>query len=253
MPEIMAGGTPFLLPGGTTGCLLVHGYTASPQEMRFLGGRLNKQEFTALGIRLAGHATHVRHLHRIRWWDWIASVEDGIHILRGMCDKVVLVGLSLGGALCLTASTANKVDAVIALSTPFRLPPDLRLRLLKPILRPLSLVMPTYQKGKSDWVDQTLVAERVAYSEYSVRAAEEVRRLLSEMRSKLTQIEAPVLLIHSQLDQLVPHADMDEIFALLETEKQREMVDKGSHNIVGDADRETVVELIVKFITQVVT
>jgi carboxylesterase len=246
----MQGGAPFLLPGGKTGCLLVHGFTASPQEMRYLGERLSEHGFTVLGIRLFGHATNVGDLNRARWWDWIASLEDGIHILRGMCDKVALAGLSLGGALSLTSSASEQIDAVVAMATPFRLPPDLRLRWLKPILRPLSIFMPTYHKGIPDWNDPTLLEERVDYSEYAVRAVEEVRKLLSIMRSKVEDITAPVLLIHSRRDVMVPATDMDEIFQRLRTDKHREWVDQGGHNIVCDADRHAVADLTADFIAQ---
>lgn len=111
--------------------------------------------------------------------------------------------------------------------------------------------MPTYRKGKADWIDPTLLAERVDYNEYSVRATEEVRRLLSVMRGGLEHIRAPVLLVHSRRDENVPAINMDEIYAGLQTDKKREWVDLGSHNIVGDADRDSVAVLAADFIAQV--
>ena len=48
---------PFYLPGNNIGCLLVHGFTGAPKEMRWMGEFLGNQGYTVLGIRLAGHAT----------------------------------------------------------------------------------------------------------------------------------------------------------------------------------------------------
>ncbi|HLA87386.1 MAG TPA: hypothetical protein VJL10_05165, partial [Anaerolineales bacterium] len=65
---------PFFFSGGRTGCLLIHGFTGTPKEMRWMGEYLNQQGLTCLGIRLAGHATHPEDMRRSRWTDWAASV-----------------------------------------------------------------------------------------------------------------------------------------------------------------------------------
>jgi len=43
-------------------------------------------------VRLAGRATRPEDMIRSRYDDWLASVEDGYHLLRGEADQVVLVG-----------------------------------------------------------------------------------------------------------------------------------------------------------------
>ena len=56
---IMPTAEPFFFPGGPTGCLLVHGFTGTPKEMRWLGEHLVSQGYAALGVRLAAHATRI--------------------------------------------------------------------------------------------------------------------------------------------------------------------------------------------------
>ena len=70
-----------------------------------MGEYLNAQGYTCLGVRLAGHATSPEDMIRSRYTDWIASVEDGYHLLRGVADQIFLVGLSMGGVLSLLMST----------------------------------------------------------------------------------------------------------------------------------------------------
>ncbi|MEJ5224047.1 MAG: hypothetical protein WHV44_06280, partial [Anaerolineales bacterium] len=51
---------PFFFPGrnNAPGVLLIHGFTGTPKEMRWMGEYLNeKHGFTCLGVRLTGHAT----------------------------------------------------------------------------------------------------------------------------------------------------------------------------------------------------
>jgi carboxylesterase len=109
MPQIIATAEPFFLPGSDentkTGCLVTHGFTGSPKEMRWLGEYLNRQGYTVCGMRLAGDATRLEDMVRARWQDWLLSVEDGINLLRSCTDQVCLLGLSMGGVLSLTAAT----------------------------------------------------------------------------------------------------------------------------------------------------
>ena len=60
MKQIIPTAEPFFLPGqpGKPGCLLIHGFTGAPKEMRWMGEYLSREAgFPCLGVRLAGHAT----------------------------------------------------------------------------------------------------------------------------------------------------------------------------------------------------
>ena len=83
MNQIIPGAEPFFFPGGSTGCLLVHGFTGTPKEMRAMGEYLHQRGFSVLGVRLTGHATRPEDLQRARWQDWLLSVEDGWQLLKG--------------------------------------------------------------------------------------------------------------------------------------------------------------------------
>src|SRR5919108_165379 len=126
MSQIIPTTEPFLLVGDSAkpACLLIHGFTGTPNEMRWMGEYLHQQGYSCLGLRLAGHATHPQDMIRSRWTDWTASVEDGYNLLCGLADTIFLVGLSMGGVLSLLMSTRLKVRGVISMSAPSRLPTD---------------------------------------------------------------------------------------------------------------------------------
>src|SRR5512147_3178945 len=107
MLQIIPTAEPFFFLGDSSkpACLLIHGFTGTPKEMRWMGEFLNRHGYTCLGIRLTGHATNPEDMIRSNWTDWVASVEDGYHLLRGFADHIYLVGLSMGGALALLMST----------------------------------------------------------------------------------------------------------------------------------------------------
>jgi carboxylesterase len=234
---IMQGGEPFSFPGGTVGCLLVHGFTASPQEMRGLGEHLAAQGYTALGIRLFGHATDIHDMLRARWTDWLASAEDGYRLLEARTDRIVLMGLSLGAALSLILATRVPVRGVVAMSTPFRIPTDPRIRLLR-LLRPFVRFIP---KGPPDYFDPEAASSRRAYTAYPVPAMLQVEQALVAMRACLPQVTVPVLLVHSKQDTFVPPQNMEAVYERLgSSDKATLLVENSNHLITLDSARQQV-------------
>lgn len=243
---------PFLFLGGDTGCLLVHGITATPKEMRYLGEYLARQGHTVLGVRLAGHATRPADLRRVAWQDWMACVEDGWHMLRGRCQRVFVVGLSMGGALSLLFSAQFPVSGVFAMAVPCDVPVNPLQRRLLPYLKLIGRLRPYVRKGKPDWFNKAAFEARVAYPVNVLPAIKELDGLLKAMRASLPLVQVPVLLMHSRDDDYVPPEHMERIFAALgSADKQMQWVEHSDHVITEDGERERVFEAAAAFISRV--
>ena len=79
---------------------MVHGFTASPTELRTLGDYLHQAGFSIQGVRTAGHGTNLDDLGKCTRRDWYASVEAGYRELSEHCQHIVAIGLSMGALLC---------------------------------------------------------------------------------------------------------------------------------------------------------
>lgn len=245
-------GEPFFYPGGDKACLLIHGFNGAPEEMRWMGRYLADQGFTVLGIRLFAHATQVEDMNRARWEDWLANVEDGYHILRGLASEVVVLGISMGGALTLLLAREFELTGVLVMATPIRIP-DARVERIRPLLPLISKVMPTIRLlRESDWVDEEAEKLQLHYHEFAVRAAAELHDLLSEMRGSLGRVKAPALLIYARGDLGTP-PDVPQFIhdQLGSTDKQILWLENGGHNIARDAGREQAFEAAAEFIRRV--
>lgn len=254
--QIIPTAEPFLLPGhgrqARTGCLLIHGFTGTPKEMRWMGEYLNRQGYTCLGVRLSGHATRPEDMIRSRSGDWMASVEDGYHLLAGLTDSIFLVGLSMGGVLALLMSTRLAVTGVVAMSTPYRLPDDPRLKVVKWI----SPFMPFFPKGSgapdAGWFDKAAFAGHVSYPKNPMRSVAELEDLLAKMQAALPLVKVPVLLVHSRDDDYVVKDSMEQIAAHLGTAEKEQLWVKGSgHVIPREPAREEVFLAAAEFIAKV--
>jgi len=254
MKQIIPTAEPFLFPGSRTGCLLVHGFTGAPKEMRWMGEYLAGEGFSVLGVRLAGHATQMSDMPRTRWTDWTASVEDGYHLLRGLADRIFLVGLSMGGMLSLLMSTRLEVAGVVAMSTPHRLPDDPRKRLAKyfaPVI-PYIRKRPKGTPPGMGWFDQDAWNGHVSYPMNPVRSIAELVELGREMRAALPKVRVPVLLVHSRDDDYVIRDSMESIHAALGTQDKSMMWVEGSgHVIPREPAKEQVFRAAAEFIRRV--
>jgi carboxylesterase len=242
MPQTIPTAEPFFFPGqgknAHIGCLVTHGFTGTPKEMRWLGEYLNRQGYTVCGIRLTGHATRPEDMIRSRWQDWLLSVEDGFNLLRCCTDQVFLLGLSMGGILSLTSAGTLPVRGVVAMSTPSNLP---HIPLPLWIIRIISRFKPYLQKPK-----------HVSYPMNPLRSGVELKYLMDEMHAALPKISAPVLLIHSRDDDYVIRDSMQQIYEALTThDKHMLWVEGGGHVITEEPTREAVFKAAADFIERV--
>src|SRR5215216_884150 len=255
MSQIIPTTEPFLFIGDSAkpACLLIHGFTGTPKEMRWMGEYLHKQGYTCLGVRLSGHATHPEDMIRSRWTDWTASVEDGYHLLCGLTNDIFLIGLSMGGILALLMSTRLHVKGVIAMSTPSRLPTDYPLWLLQFISLFLRYRPKSKEAPGSGWFDKAAYREHIAYSQNPVRSAAELKKLTLALRAALPNVTVPVLLMHSKDERYVSPENMESIYAgLVNAPAKTKLYITGSgHVLPRDASREQVFQATVAFIQRV--
>lgn len=241
---------PFYFPGNNIGCLLTHGFTGTPKEMRWMGEYLAEQGFTVLGIRLPGHATTPEDMIRMRLQDWTHAVEDGYHLLKGAVDQVVLIGLSMGGALSLLMATKLEVAGVVAMSAPYQIP-DSRAKYANLLAKFTKYLPKDYEPG-SNWVDQEAWREQISYPQNPLRSIAELMKLLEEMRAALPTLNLPTLLVHSRNDTYVPPTNMEKIYAALgSADKEMMWVRESGHVIPREPAKAEVFPAAAAFVRRV--
>ena len=247
---IIKNAEPFYFPGNSTGCLLIHGFTGAPTEMRPLGNFLAEKGYSVLGIRLSGHGTKMADIQRSHWQDWAGSVLDGWHLLQSSTDKIILMGLSMGGILALYHASFLPVQGVVSMSTPYQLEPDPKLALLPFLTR----IIPYIKKGESDWHDPDAAKGHISYEKYPTRAIVQLTHLLQAMRISLPKVTVPALLMHAKGDLSVAPENMSRIYQELGTaEENKEMVwlENSGHVLTRDHEKMTVFNNIHNFVQKI--
>ena len=231
------GAEPFFIPAGRIGCLLIHRFTGTPNEIRMLGDSLSADKYTVLAPRLTGHATSLQDMQGSTWRDWLASVEDGLNLLKGCTERQVVMGLSMGGVLALMAAARYEVAGVVTFSAPCGLPPDPRAIFL-PVLAPF---MPFVAKGKPDWRNLDAIKDHIDYPAYPTRSILQLQKLISVMLEDLPRVKVPALMVQSRGDHGIPPQSIDTLFAAISSaDKTRLWVENSGHVVIREPEREKI-------------
>jgi carboxylesterase len=237
---------PFFYRAGDTGCLLLHGFTSSPHELRELGSYLADRGITVSAPLLPGHGTHPDDLRGLGWRDWYGAASDALDGLQGECRRVAVAGLSLGGALALHMAAQREGDLAgfVAMSAPVLFPPGLgRLLLaLQPGIRAL-------HKPLRDIQDPVARRLHVSYGNAPLDATASVVDFAGLVRGELPQVKVPALVLYARRDHVVHPLNAHLIYARLGSERKYLVVlRRGFHIVTVDRDKERVFRAVAAFL-----
>jgi carboxylesterase len=250
--NVMEDGKPFFFEGGKTGVLLQHGFTGTTSSMKPMGEYLAGKGLTVLGPRLPGHGTDVKDMGTCSYNDWIAILETALAELQGLCDKVFVAGLSMGGTLTLylgeqhsdTLAGIIPIDAaVVGLASPSQ---DRQVK-LAPVLKHIIKTMPG---PGGDLKDPD--ATEIAYDKFSTNALCEFVKLMKYVESNIGRITVPIRIFHSREDHVVSPRNAIFIYEQVgSTDKELIWLDNSYHVATLDFDKEKIFEDSYRFIMSI--
>jgi carboxylesterase len=198
---------PFLLSPAKparAGVLLVHGFTASPWEMRLFGEALAAEGYLALGVRLPGHGTTAEDLVHRSYEEWLAAVERGYRLIAEQGLRCYGIGMSTG-ALLLLALAANRPLQGLVLLAPY-------LKMRHP-LAPFTGLLRFLKRFQRHKVAENLAA--YYYDRRPVNGVYQLCLLTRRIRKVLGSVTTPALVVSSTGDQTVEPESTRELFRQL--------------------------------------
>lgn len=260
MPRVPQQGNPapFFYQQGPVGCLLLHGFTGSPAEMRPLGQYLAERDVTVFAPLLPGFGTIPEDLHGVHWPDWVAAAEAGLLHLRRHCAPLLLCGLSMGGALALylAAQHGRTPDAAFPLAGVAALAPAIRPRDRRFEWLPLLRFFRTWSEpsmGPGDLADPQNRALGWHYRRYPIEAAVQVRGLVHATRRSLHWIDLPTLIVQTPNDSsLEPEGARWAYQQIPAADKALVWLKRSGHNVLIDVEREEVFAQVHRLIVRAV-
>jgi esterase/lipase len=201
-------GEPFLLlpeESKELGVVLVHGFLASPAEVRSFGEKLATLGYPVIGVRLKGHGTSPWDLRERSWQDWLESVRRGYEVMSAFVPRICLVGFSAGGGLSLRLAVdrPESLAGVIAISAPLKF--QNHNMIFVPLVHEANRLVRWVSSLEGVMPFRSIYAEHphINYRNAPIRGLYELRRMVDELEERLPDVQCPVTLIQGTDDPTV--------------------------------------------------
>ena len=238
-------GSEFFWESGEIGILLIHGFTATPSEIKPLARVLHKNGYSVSGPLLSGHFTRPEDLNYIRWQDWIDSVFISYEKLKDSCKQVIIGGESMGGLIALYfASQYPEISAVLTYAPALRLNLNqIELTQIKLLSRFNVIIKKRNMEDDDFWQ---------GYLSYPLKGTNQLLKLQTQVRNRLHKITQPLLIVQGRLDPTVHRS----VPTLLENETNSKRIeihwmDQSKHCVLIDKEMDEVNKITLKFLTSV--
>ncbi len=243
----MAGAEPFSAAGGPQGALVVHGFTGNTFSMRGVAQAIAAAGLSVEAPLLPGHGTAVEDMLETEWSDWAGAAEAAYQGLAARCEKVAVVGLSMGGTLTSWLGERHPEIAGLVLINP----------LVKSVPADQVEAIRGMVAGGQELMDGigSDIAEpgatELSYSQTPLRPLLSLLAAADEVGAKLSEIACPVLLFSSRDDHVVPPDNGDVVAAALGTRVERVWLERSYHVATLDYDREEIEKRATDFVLRV--
>ncbi|MGM0482695.1 MAG: alpha/beta hydrolase [Patescibacteria group bacterium] len=249
---LISGQGSFSLDGGTDQCwLLIHSYTSTPDEMRQLANVLDETFGEHIfAPRLKGHAKLPSDLEGLSLEDWYDQVEKDYINLSERCDRVSVVGSSIGGLIAIRLAEDHEVNSIYVINSFFDLPYDFYY-----VIRPevyLEFLGPHFhyvKKNKTGRIANPIGQEKhFAYLNMPLAPMINSKSFFLETEKNLGKISEPIFMAHSTEDPVSSFESVKEAYEMIPSEEKRFLeVSDSEHILLRDYDKWKIIEEIINF------
>jgi len=204
---IVPGAEPIALDGSDRhAALLIHGFGDTPQTLAGLAASLHAGHgWTVRAPLLPGHGRGLADFDRHGSDAWRDAVHREYTALKARYEVVVLVGLSMGGALATLEAARDPSLPALVLLAPYLTAPANAER-LAPLAGIVNLLVPYLKGGDkvASIFDPVARAQVLGAGAAPPKRVRDLVAVAHDARFAAADVPAPTLLIHSRTDYRIP-------------------------------------------------
>ena len=196
---------------------------------------------------LPGHGTTVDDMITTGWDEWSAAAESAYVDLASRCERVVVAGLSMGGALTAwLASRHPEIAGIVAVNPVAAAATDPLREMFDELVATGATTIPGIGSDIADPEQSEL-----AYTETPLGPIRSMFDALAQLQSAYADIRCPLLLMNAPQDHVVSPADSDHLAASVSGPVERIPLERSFHVATLDFDRELIETEAVAFARRV--
>lgn len=242
--------------------LLFHGLTGSPFELKKYGKFLYQNGYDVYADCIPGHGNNVEEIYTVTYQDWLDFSYKKFEKLYSDYEEVYVSGLCLGAVLALAVGIRypDKVKGVAALSTtlfldgwrlpwysfllPLGLSTILRFYYNYPECEPHGIKNESVRKV----IKKLLQKGEVGMNDFPMTGIYELLKLSKYVRKNLTKFQSPILIVHSDKDDLCSTKSADVVFEKISSQNKEKIILHNSyHMVLYDNEKDYVFEKVLNF------
>lgn len=227
------------------GVLLLHGFTSDVAAVNGLVPYLEEAGIPYRMPVLRGHGTRYQDLRGVTAREWYVDAERALIDLWNHVDRIVVVGLSMGGlvALELGIRHPDKIAGIasVAAALKFKDPAVAAAPLLARVFR--------YWPSPESFNDLSLKVNCRNYVKFPTDAFLSLLGYADEIAGRLGEVHVPIRILQSKKDQVVAPEAASIIFEKVST-PHREIVwyHRSGHEMMQDCEAEQVFLDIMEYV-----
>lgn len=238
---------PWSVRVGSTGVLVLHGFTGSPASVRPLAKAFVEAGFSIEMPLLAGHGTSPEDLAKTTFGDWFDDATNALNLLTADCEKVFVAGLSMGGTLTLRLAELNpQVAGIITINALVDPAPQ---ELVDTVLALVEAGAEMFDSIGNDIAKPG--ADEYSYDKTPLAPLLSLGEATEAVSAELSNIKCPVLIVVSPQDHVVLPSNSETIAAKVSGPVERLTCERSYHVATLDFDAELIEATSVAFIKRV--
>ncbi|WP_407271769.1 alpha/beta hydrolase [Radiobacillus sp. PE A8.2] len=225
------------------GCLCLHGFTGGPYELSPMTDYFRKRtDWQVVAPSLPGHGNELT-LERTTYKNWIEVAENALKKLIEQCDKIYIIGFSMGGMIASYLAARYNVNKLVLLST------------ARKYLNVRQLTVDMLRFGKEALAGE--LAEDKVFQRYNakkgkipIRALVEFQRCVRFTKPFLKQLECPVLIAQGLQDGIVPYKSAYALKQEIPVDSEVIFFHDSKHHICFSDERDALIQSVYSFLTR---
>lgn len=229
-----------IAPDSASAVLFLHGITGSPAAWFPIARSMSRHGISVSVPLLPGHGTRWQDLNATTWSDWLEVAKAEVQTLSRTHSRVVVAGLSMGGALALALGASDCPPDELVLINP-ALYIDSPLTPFLPVLKHVVASVPAIA-GDIAHPDRC----EYAYDRTPVAAIASFASAQRALREELWRIECPVTLFVSGRDGVVGPRTLRTLRSRLPQRPMILTLRRSRHVATLDNDADIIAEAILE-------